>query len=294
MKIIDTLESLRQTRAELRGRVGLVPTMGALHEGHLSLVREARAENDHVLVTIFVNPMQFAPTEDLSSYPRDLEGDTRMLQSVGADFVFTPTPDLMYPSGYQTYIENGAIADGLEGGRRPGHFRGVSTVVAKLFNLTQPHRAYFGQKDAQQVAVIRRMVHDLNFPLEIIPCPIVREHDGLAMSSRNAYLTPAERAAAPVLNRALQAASTRYESGERSPAALKDAVQEVIMREPLAQLDYVSVTDARTLRELDTPGDAPLLLSLVVKIGKPRLLDNILLPAALNTRAGLLEHLGRP
>lgn len=294
MEILDSIETLRALRGQLAGRVGLVPTMGALHEGHLSLVREARAENDHVLVTIFVNPTQFGPNEDFNSYPRNLEADTRLLQSAGADYVFTPTPSMMYPHGYQTYIENGEIASGLEGARRAGHFRGVATVVAKLFNLTHSHRAYFGQKDAQQVAVIRRMVHDLNFPIEIIPCPIVREPDGLAMSSRNAYLTRPERAAASVLYRALQTAGARYDAGERHPEALRQTVREVIVQESLATLDYVSAADSRTLRELDTLSDAPILLSLTVKIGKPRLLDNVLLPLSLNTRDGLIDTLGRP
>jgi len=294
MEILDSIDSLRAVRGQLTGRIGLVPTMGALHEGHLSLVREARRENDHVLVTIFVNPTQFGPNEDFNSYPRNLEADTQLLQSVGADYVFTPTPSMMYPDGYQTYIENGEIADGLEGARRAGHFRGVSTVVAKLFNLTQAHRAYFGQKDAQQVAVIRRMVHDLNMPIEVIPCPIVREPDGLAMSSRNAYLTPPERAAASVLYRALNAASARYDAGQRHPESLRQTVRDIIAQEPLATLDYVSAADARTLRELDSPTDAPLLLSLTVKIGKPRLLDNALLPLSLNTRDGLMNTLGRP
>jgi len=294
MEILDSIDSLRAVRGQLTGRIGLVPTMGALHEGHLSLVREARRENDHVLVTIFVNPTQFGPNEDFNSYPRNLEADTQLLQSVGADYVFTPTPSMMYPDGYQTYIENGEVADGLEGARRAGHFRGVSTVVAKLFNLTQAHRAYFGQKDAQQVAVIRRMVHDLNMPIEVIPCPIVRESDGLAMSSRNAYLTPPERAAASVLYRALNAASARYDAGQRHPESLRQTVRDIIAQEPLATLDYVSAADARTLRELDSPTDAPLLLSLTVKIGKPRLLDNALLPLSLNTRDGLMNTLGRP
>lgn len=294
MQVVETIADLRRARSKLNGRVGLIPTMGALHSGHIALVNEARQENEHVIATIFVNPTQFGPSEDLNAYPRDLDGDLHKFELAGVDLVFTPTPTLMYPSGFQTYIENGEIATGLEGDRRPGHFRGVSTIVAKLFNLTLPHRAYFGQKDAQQVAVIRRMVHDLNFPIEIIPCPTVRESDGLAMSSRNQYLTPQERRAAPIVYRAILAAGDRYASGERSPEALRDAVRETIATEPLGRLDYVSVADAHTLREIETPTEQPLLLSLTVQIGKPRLLDNALLPLSLNTRAGLIDTLGAP
>ena len=294
MEVVDSLDALRAARDTLHGSVGVVLTMGALHEGHLALVAEARRENDHVLTTIFVNPAQFGPGEDFTRYPRDLDGDLALFERAGVDLVFTPTPALMYPPGFQTYIENGPVASGLEGDARPGHFRGVATVVAKLFNLTRPTRTYFGQKDAQQVAVIRRMAADLNFPLEIIPCPTVREADGLAMSSRNRYLSADQRRAAAVIPAAIRAAGECHATGERSPEALKQAVRDIIAREPLAALEYVSIADARTLHELDAPSDQPVLLSLTVRIGLPRLLDNALLPLDLNSRAGLIEYLGRP
>lgn len=294
MQVVDTIDTLRSARAAL-GNVGLVPTMGALHAGHISLVENARVENDHVIVTIFVNPTQFGPHEDLAAYPRDLPGDLDMLEKAGVSLVFTPTPELMYPPDYQTYVTVEDVAQGLEGERRPGHFRGVATIVAKLFNLAQPQRAYFGQKDAQQVAVIRRMVHDLNFPLEIVICPTVRERDGLAMSSRNQYLTPQQRAAAPVLYRALHEAGRLYDTGQHHPDALRQTMREVLIEQPLVtQIDYISVADARTLKEADTPVDTPLLLSLAVQVGRTHLIDNCLLPLALNTPQGLSAVLGTP
>lgn len=294
MQVVDSIAALRAARANLPGKVGLVPTMGALHAGHRSLVDEARTENDGVIVTIFVNPTQFAPGEDLAKYPRDLPGDLKLLEAAGVDLVFTPTPDLMYPPGYQTYVEVETVTVGLEGAHRPGHFRGVATVVSKLFNLTQPTTAYFGQKDAQQVAVIRRMVHDLNFPLNIAIIPTMRETDGLAMSSRNVYLTPEQRAAAPVLYRALQAAGQAYADGERQPASLQRLMLQTLADEPLANVDYVSIADARNLQTVEQATDQPLLLSMAVKIGSTRLIDNGLLPLNLNTRAGLEQMLGNP
>lgn len=294
MQVVDNVAALREARAAL-GNVGLVPTMGALHAGHLSLVEHARNDNEHVIATIFVNPTQFGPHEDLAAYPRDLPGDLALLEQAGVSLVFTPTPDLMYPPGYQTYVMVEDVAQGLEGERRPGHFRGVATVVAKLFNLIQPQRAYFGQKDAQQVAVIRRMAHDLNFPLQIMVCPTVREPDGLAMSSRNQYLTQPQRAAASVLYRALQEAGRLYDAGQRHPDILRQAMRSALAGQPLvAQIDYVSVADARTLKEVESTGDAPLLLSLAVEIGRTHLIDNCLLPLALNTPEGLSAALGRP
>jgi pantoate--beta-alanine ligase len=266
--------------------------MGYLHDGHLSLVQEARAENDAVLATIFVNPTQFAANEDLSTYPRDLPRDLDLLERAGVVAVFTPTPDVMYPNGYQTYISVEQVAQGKEGASRPTHFRGVATVVAKLFNATQADTAYFGQKDAQQVAVIRRMARDLNFAVRVVVCPIVREADGLAMSSRNVYLTPEERALAPVLYRALQEAGARYADGTREPSALKASVLATLGAHPSAQVDYVSVARADNLQELDAPADTPYLLSLAVKLGRPRLLDNVLLPLELNTRDGATQSLG--
>lgn len=294
MEIVDTIDALRQARRSLNGRVGLVPTMGALHAGHLSLVRAARDDNDAVITTIFINPTQFAPNEDLDAYPHDLDGDLAKLEAAGVDIVFTPTPDLMYPAGFQTYVTVERVTQGLEGAQRPGHFRGVATVVSKLFNLTQPSFAYFGQKDAQQVVVLRRMVADLNFPLDIVVIPTEREADGLAMSSRNVYLKPAERQSATVLNRALMAAGEAYDLGERDPYQLRRIMQDLVEAEPLAHPDYFSVADALTLQEAESPSDKPLLLSLTVKIGTPRLLDNRLLPVSLNTREGLTAHLGNP
>lgn len=294
MQVIETIDTLREARRGISGRVGLVPTMGALHEGHLELARVARAENDAVIVTIFVNPTQFGPGEDLHAYPRDLPGDLDKLRAEGVDLVFTPTPVLMYPEGFQTYVTVETVAQGLEGAARPGHFQGVTTVVAKLFNLTQPDAAYFGQKDAQQVVVLRRMVADLNFPLEIVVVPTVREADGLAMSSRNAYLTSEEREAAIVLSKALEVAGTAYDKGERQPEFLRRIVKAVIASERLAELEYVSVADAGSLEESQDVSDSPLLLSMVVRVGRARLLDNALLPVAYNTRAGLSEHLGKP
>jgi len=277
MQVVRTIAEVRAIRRALPGTWGFVPTMGYLHEGHLSLVRRARAENDHVAVSIFVNPTQFGPHEDYSRYPRDLERDLRLLEPLGVDLVFAPSVEEMYPPGFQTWVIVEEVSRPLEGAARPGHFRGVATVVTKLFNIVQPDRAYFGQKDAQQAVVIRRMVQDLNIPVEIVVCPTVREPDGLAMSSRNTYLNPEERRAATVLFRALQAAKARYEQGERDAERLREAMREVIQAEPLARLDYVSVADPETLQELDRVEDRAL-LSLAVYIGKTRLIDNILLP----------------
>lgn len=276
MQIVSSLSDLRTARLSLDGKVGLVPTMGYLHEGHLSLVRQAKAENQHVIVTIFVNPTQFGPSEDLSKYPRDLERDLNLLRPLGVDVVWTPTAEIMYPPGYQTWVEVDALTKGLEGAMRPGHFKGVTTVVAKLFNATQPTKAYFGQKDAQQAAVIRRMVLDLNFPLEMVVCPTMREADGLAMSSRNKYLNEAERKAAPILFRALSAAKEAYEAGERQVSALREKMMGVLTAEPLAQVQYVAFTDFDTLEEVELI-QGKLLISMAVFFGKTRLIDNIVL-----------------
>lgn len=292
MQVIKTIAELRQQRASLPGPVGLVPTMGYLHDGHLSLVQAAREDNASVIVTIFVNPAQFSPDDDLEDYPRDLDRDLALLQAADVDLVFVPTPDLIYPPGYQTYVQVEAVSQGLEGAQRPGHFRGVATVVTKLFNLTMPDRAYFGQKDAQQAAVIKRLVRDLNMNLDVVICPVVREPDGLAMSSRNIYLQPHERAAAAVLHRALTAAGERYAAGERDPDVLRDVARDVLAAEPLAQPDYVSLADAATLQECHKATDAPLLMSLAAQVGKPRLLDNCLLPLHLNNRADASHALG--
>ncbi|MCS6844246.1 MAG: pantoate--beta-alanine ligase [Caldilineales bacterium] len=276
MQVVTTIAALRAARAAMPEPVGVVPTMGFLHEGHLALVRRARQENASVIVTIFVNPTQFGPTEDFAAYPRDLARDLALLEQVGADLVFAPEVAEIYPPGFQTYVTVEQVAQPLEGARRPGHFRGVATVVAKLFNLTQPQRAYFGQKDAQQVRVIQQMTADLNFPLEIVVCPTVREPDGLAMSSRNTYLTPEQRQAAPVLYRSLQAVEAAYRSGERDAGRLRQIALDVLAAEPLAQVEYVSVADAATLQELEQVM-APALVSMAVRIGRARLIDNILL-----------------
>lgn len=292
MEIVETTAELRVLRQDLTGRVGLVPTMGYLHAGHLALVEAARSENDHVIVSIFVNPTQFAASEDLAAYPRDMARDLDMLRAAGVDGVFTPTPEIMYPPRFQTYITVEQVSQGREGAVRPGHFRGVATVVAKLFNLVQPHTAYFGQKDAQQVVVIRQMVRDLNFLLSIVVCPIVREPDGLAMSSRNIYLTPDERQSASALNRVLQIIGKMYEQGERRPNILRQAAWDMLDNQLQIQPSYVSLADARTLEEIEQPSDNPLLFSVAAQVGKPRLLDNCLLPLALNTREGATRFLG--
>jgi len=276
MMIVSTLEELRSARLILDEPVGLVPTMGYLHEGHLSLVQRAQEECASVVVSIFVNPTQFGLNEDLAAYPRDMERDLRLLESLGVNLVWTPTPEIMYPDGYQTWVQVEALTEPLEGAQRPGHFRGVATVVAKLFNGVQPAKAYFGQKDAQQVAVIRQMTRDLNFPIEIVVCPTVREPDGLAMSSRNAYLDPEQRQAATVLYRALSTAKDAYEAGERDAEKLRALMRATIATEPLAEMQYVSCADYNTLEELDqVTGKA--LLSMAVFVGKTRLIDNFVL-----------------
>ncbi len=304
MHLFHTPQEFIAYRKSLSGTVGLVPTMGALHAGHLSLVQNARADNQHVITTIFVNPAQFGQGEDFSAYPRPLDADLDQLARAGVDAVFLPTPDNMYPRNYQTYITVDDITRGLEGAHRPAHFKGVTTVVAKLFNLAQPTIAYFGQKDAQQVCVIRRMVRDLHFPLQIAVIPTMRESDGLAMSSRNVYLSPEERAGAVCLSWGIARASALYEAGERTPLALLGAVADEIARERLASADYIALNVAHTLAPIAVmpdadwgrgnmpEGDAPLLVSLTVRFGKTRLLDNAVLPYHLNTREGLTQVLG--
>ena len=276
MMIVTSLAELRSARLLLDGTVGFVPTMGYLHAGHISLALRAREECDHVAVSIFVNPTQFGPSEDLANYPRNLEGDLRLLESAGVELVWTPTPQAMYPPGFATWVEVEGLTKPLEGASRPGHFRGVTTVVSKLFNAVQPTKAYFGQKDAQQAAVIRKMTRDLDFPIEIVVCPIVREADGLAMSSRNSYLSPEERKAATVLFRSLSAARSAYERGERSAESLGKIMSEIIAAESLAKMQYVSVADYDTLEELETV-TGKTLLSMAVFIGKTRLIDNFVL-----------------
>lgn len=257
--------------------VGLVPTMGALHDGHLSLVRRARSECGFVVVSVFVNPAQFGPGEDLNRYPRDLESDARACEEVGADVLFAPDGRQMYPDGFDTWVEVGGPAQALEGASRPGHFRGVATVCAKLFNIVGPDRAYFGRKDYQQLKVIEKMVRDLDMRLEIVPVETVREPDGLAMSSRNAYLNADERRAAVVLYRALSEAAAAFEAGEQSAAAVQDIVAKLIKYEPLAELDYVAVVDAGSLEPIDRI-DRPVAILLAARIGSTRLIDNVVLP----------------
>jgi pantoate--beta-alanine ligase len=276
MEIAHSLDKLWSIRTTLGGTVGLVPTMGYLHEGHLSLIRRAKAECGHVIVSIFVNPTQFGPSEDLSKYPRDLERDLNLIAPLGVDLVWAPTAEEMYPNGYQTWVEVETLTKPLEGSMRPSHFRGVTTVVAKLFNAVQPHKAYFGQKDAQQAAVIRQMTRDLSYPIEIVICPIVREADGLAMSSRNKYLEGADRMAALVLSRALNEAGKLYDADERNAETLRQKMKDVIAAEPRAQMQYVSCADYDTLAELETV-TGKTLLSMAVLIGKTRLIDNLVL-----------------
>ncbi len=255
--------------------LGLVPTMGALHEGHLTLVRRAREENATVAASIFVNPTQFGANEDLATYPRDMERDLALLEAEGVDLVYAPAPEEVYPPGFDTWVEPGALAERLEGAARPGHFRGVATVVTKLFNVVNPDRGYFGQKDGQQLAVIRQLARDLNLGLEIVAVPTVRDADGLALSSRNAYLTREQREAAPVIYRALSEARDLWSRGETNAETLRLAARKILGDEPLIEeIDYVSVADATTLVEL-AEVDTPALVSTAVRLGRTRLIDNV-------------------
>lgn len=276
--LATTISQARARRQETSGAWGLVPTMGALHAGHLSLVQRARAENDRVAVSIFVNPAQFAAGGDFDKYPRGLERDLELLAPYNIDLVFAPSNAEMYPPDFQTYVTVEEITKPLEGAMRPGHFRGVATVVMKLFNIVQPDRAYFGQKDAQQVAVIRQMTRDLNLPVEIVVGETLRETDGLAMSSRNAYLSAQERAAAPVLYRALCAAREAFLRGQRDGETLRAVMRGVLSQEPRAFVEYVSAADPLTLQEVNTLQN-DVLLSMAVRIGATRLIDNFLLHA---------------
>ena len=266
---------MRRLRATLIEPVGLIPTMGCLHEGHLSLVRKARNDNKSVVVSIFINPTQFGPGEDFERYPRDIKRDLALLEKERVDMVFTPSVAEMYPPHFNSWVEVGHLTSRLEGACRPGHFRGVTTVVARLFDIIQPSKAYFGQKDAQQVLVVKKMVTDLNIDLEVVVLPTVREPDGLAMGSRNRYLNPKERQAATVLYRALTLAQELWSRGEFNAKRLRQAMTELIQKEPLAVIDYVSIADAETLEELDEILP-PALVSLAVKIGSSRLIDNLI------------------
>lgn len=276
MQVLETIEAFRAARRTM-GELGVVPTMGYLHAGHIVLVERARAENSAVAATIFVNPTQFGPNEDLTRYPRNLPRDLQMLEHAGTDLVFVPSVAEMYPAGFHTSVEVEGITLVLEGAVRPGHFKGVATVVCKLLNIVDAERAYFGQKDAQQTVVVRRMVRDLNMRTQIVVVPTVREPDGLALSSRNTYLNPTERAAAPVLYRSLRAVEAAWQSGERNGDRLREMMSAVLAGEPSAQVDYVSIADPETLEELSEIQDRAL-VSLAVRLGRTRLIDNLLLP----------------
>ncbi|MCX6374754.1 MAG: pantoate--beta-alanine ligase [Armatimonadetes bacterium] len=282
MRVVHTIADIRASvvAARLEGKtVGLVPTMGYFHEGHLSLMRQARKDNDFVVVSLFVNPTQFGPNEDLRDYPCDMDRDARMAEEAGVVLIFNPSVEEMYPEGYQTYVAVEEMTKGLCGALRPVHFRGVATVCLKLFNIVQPDRAYFGRKDYQQLKVVTRMVSDLNVPLEIVGMPIVREPDGLAMSSRNTYLSPDEREAALVLSKSLAYARELLNQGIASGPELQSKVEEFIRREPLARIDYVQIVDPETLNCLAEIGDTAV-LALAVRIGKTRLIDNCVIRKA--------------
>lgn len=276
MKVIGTIADFKKARRQATGSVGFVPTMGYLHEGHLQLVRQSKAENGVTAVSIFVNPTQFGPKEDFARYPRDPDRDLMLLEKEGTDLVFMPSPEEMYPAGSRTWVDVKEVTERLEGVVRPGHFRGVATVVAKLFNIVEPARAYFGQKDAQQVVVIQTMVRDLNMNLDVVVVPTVRESDGLAMSSRNVYLNPEERKAATVLYRGMKRAELLLSQGVKDAGKVKNEVLALMKEEPLARVDYVSVAHPDTLEEL-AEVSGPALLSMAVYIGNTRLIDNMLL-----------------
>jgi len=276
MQVVRTIADMKELRRKCGGGVGLVPTMGFLHEGHLNLARQAKSENEVSVVSIFVNPTQFGPSEDLKSYPRDLDRDLALLEKVKTDIVFVPSDKEIYPADYNTWVEVRGVTARLEGKSRPTHFQGVTTVCNKLFNIVEPDRAYFGQKDAQQAIVIQKMVAELNMNLDIVVCPTVRESDGLAMSSRNTYLEKGERASAVVLYKSLCLAKDLYEKGERDAAVIKQAMHSLISAEPAAKPDYISIADVSTLDEVDVIR-GKVLVSLAVRLGKPRLIDNILL-----------------
>ena len=279
LTVARTIADLRMALRSPAAPVGLVPTMGYLHRGHISLVEAARAECPTVVVSLFVNPTQFGPNEDFEDYPRDEDRDLDLLGDAGADIVFIPSVEEIYPAGDSTRVRVGGLTEVLEGERRPGHFEGVATVVARLFLMVAPDRAYFGEKDAQQLAVLKRMTADMQFPIEVVGCPTVREPDGLALSSRNIYLTPEERAQAPALHAGLQAAVAAFENGVRDASALRAVVRDQLAAQPLAEIDYVSLADSETLAELDGLIKPPALLSLAVRFGAARLIDNVTLRA---------------
>ena len=276
MKTVVTINELREMKEKLKNPVGFIPTMGYLHQGHLALVKKGKSECSSIVVSIFINPTQFNPNEDLSKYPRDIKRDMSMLEDAGVDILWLPTPEIMYPQGYQTWVDVDEVSKPLEGEWRPGHFRGVTTVVAKLFNVVQPQMAYFGQKDAQQAMIIKRMAMDLNFPLEVIICPTIREPDGLAMSSRNSYLSQEERKAAGIIFRSLTAAKDAWENGEKDGTRLCGIVRNILTSEPLVEIQYTACVDPLTLVPVQIINEKALLL-IAAYIGKTRLIDNILL-----------------
>lgn len=278
MKLVKTVKEVKAQVKEWREAgltIGLVPTMGYLHEGHKSLIDRAVSENDRVIVSVFVNPIQFGPTEDLESYPRDLDADCRLCEAAGASIVFNPEAEEMYGGNFSTFVDMSGVTDELCGKSRPTHFRGVCTVVNKLFNIAMPDRAYFGEKDAQQLAVIRHMVRDLNMNLEIVGCPIVREEDGLAKSSRNTYLSPEERKAALVLSRSIKAGKAMIESGEKDGEKILSEMRRIISEEPLAKIDYVEMAEWDSIK-IHHMADRPVLVAIAVYIGKTRLIDNFI------------------
>ncbi len=279
MYVAKTVEEVKKIVGEWKRKdlsVGLVPTMGYLHEGHASLIRRAASENDETVVSVFVNPMQFGPAEDLESYPRDMTRDAAVCEKAGASLVFNPDPAEMYHDGFSSFVDMNTLTEGLCGKSRPTHFRGVCTVVAKLFNIVAPNRAYFGQKDAQQLMVIRHMADDLNFDVKIVGCPIVRENDGLAISSRNTYLSEEERKAAPVLSKSLAVGKELADGGQKDAKKIVEAIESVINSEPLAKIDYVEAADLNTLEPIDVI-KPPALVAIAVYIGKTRLIDNFII-----------------
>jgi pantoate--beta-alanine ligase len=279
MKLVHTIKEVREIVSEWRKEgltVGLVPTMGYLHEGHQSLIRKSVEQNDRTVVSVFVNPIQFGPTEDLEAYPRDINRDMKAVEEVGGDLIFNPEPAEMYPGHFTSFIDTTETTELLCGAVRPIHFRGVCTVVGKLFNIVLPDKAYFGQKDAQQLATIRRFVRDLNFPVEIVACPIVREEDGLAKSSRNTYLSPVERQAALILSQSLKKGKALIEQGEKSAEKVKEVITESLKTEPLARIDYVEVVDFENIQRVETI-EGETLVAIAVYIGKTRLIDNFII-----------------
>lgn len=279
MRIIETLSSLSTLLGKIEHPVGLVPTMGALHQGHLELVRRARKDNAAVIVSVFVNPTQFGPSEDFETYPRDLVKDVDVLKQEMVDLVFIPSPHELYPKGFDTWVEVQKLGERLEGQHRPGHFRGVSTIIVKLFNLIHPDRAYFGEKDAQQLLVIKKLADDLNTGVEIISIPTVRNSDGLALSSRNKHLNPNEFDAAPIIYKALNSGKNMIKNGESKCSVIRSKMASIISKSTVAKIEYLSIADRETLEELETV-DGPVLISTAVRIGKVRLIDNVSVPGS--------------